>query len=235
MQDWRPPATMAPTTYPGKIPPGDFLLADGRVEHLPLWSMGLRLAELGAASLGERSAVLAVGSNASPARLSDKCGFEAVVPVARVDVAGWAAVYSAHIAVYGSIAATLWVDSRSTTSLAVVFLDRGQLALVDATEPNYRRIDLGPLVDGWEGTVTGYVSRRGAVSFDGQPIRLVELAAQSPLRAMTQIEMLDEIAAGSGLASHGADLAAAVADGAIEPAQVTDWLADGRSLPTPIG
>jgi len=194
-----------------------------------------RLESLGAAPLAERSAVLAVGSNAAPARLADKCGAAAVIPVARAKVAGWAAVYSAHISTYGSIAATLWSDPMSTSSLAVTFLDPHQLGILDASEANYVRVDLGPLIDGWEGSVTGYRSRRGALSFDGGPIRLAAVPARSPLPALGELEVLDEVAARSTLSADGTALATGVATGAIERTQILDWMVAGRSLPPPSG
>ncbi len=225
---------MAPTTYPGKVPDGDYLLVAGTVEHRPFSSMGLRLDELGQRPLRGRSAVLAVGSNASPARLADKCGVDAAVPVARVRVEGWAAVYSAHISAYGSIASTLWADLESMTSLAVAFFDSDQLRLVDDTEPNYRRVDLGKLVDGWQGTVTGYRSHRGALNFGGGVIRLSEVPADSPLISMTQVEVLDEVARLSGLARDGSALAKGVATDVIPRPQILDWMASGKSEQPPL-
>lgn len=221
---------MAPTTYPGKVPDGDYLLVAGTVEHRPFSSMGRRLDELGRPPLSDRLAVLAVGSNASPARLADKCGGEAAIPVVRVRVEGWAAVYSAHISTYGSIAATLWADVESTTSLAVAFFDSDQLRLVDDTEPNYRRVDLGRLVEGWQGTVTGYLSHKGALTLGGGVIRLSEVPADSPLISMTQLEVLDEVAHRSGLADGGAILADGVAKGVISRPRVVEWMASGRSV-----
>lgn len=192
--------------------------------------MKARLAELGVASFEERVAVVAAGSNASPARLVDKCGPDAVIPVIRTWLRGWAAVYSAHISRYGSIAASLWAQPESSTSVAITLLDAEQVRLVDATEPNYRRVDLGDLLGGPIGPITGYVTRRGALRIDESPIRLTELEATSPLRSLRQPEVLDLVAARSGLAGSGEQLSEGVRTGSIAQASVIDWMADGRSM-----
>jgi hypothetical protein len=210
------------------MPAGEYLVNGPWVEHRPFASMAGRLLELGVAPMDERAAVVAVGSNASPARLADKCGPAAVIPVGRVTAVAWAAVYSAHISRYGSIAATLWPESASSTSLAITLLDADQLRAIDVTEPNYRRVDLGPLLGGRP--VTGYRSWRGALSLDGSPIRLAEIAASSPLPVLSQIEVLDAVARRSGLATSGSELATGVGSGTIAQETVIAWMGDGHAL-----
>lgn len=185
--------------------------------------------------LAERIPVVAIGSNASPARLGEKLGEDAVVPVARVLVEGWAAVYSAHISSYGSISASLWPVPGAVTSVAVAFLDPQQLGVIDASEPNYRRVPVHVDAAVWSGTLTGYLSRRGALSFDEVPIRVDEVPGEGPLPAFDQPGILGEVAKRSGLAAGGYALAHGVGSGAIDRLEVTAWMAANASIDSPGG
>ncbi|MGW0876241.1 hypothetical protein ACWD3Z_38015 [Streptomyces sp. NPDC002740] len=120
-----------PLSYPGAWPAASGLLRGD--ELLPLD----RLTHPG------RTPVVAVGSNASPAQLRDKMARFAVtsaVPMVKARVTGIDIGVSAHVSRLGYVSASP-VDAPSVTrELFVIWLDPEQLALIDATEPNYDRV-----------------------------------------------------------------------------------------------
>ncbi len=205
---------IAPLTYPGKIPPWSYLLAGGRVR---------RVTGEGDLDLGDRTAVLASGSNAAPARLAEKCGRGAVIPVLRVEMPG-IVVYSAHITRYGSIAATWMPDDHASSWVSVPFFDDAQLARVDASEGNYRRSEIGTPPALRDRPLSAYVSARGVLQLDHRPIRLSEVESTSRLSAMSQRRVLDHVAVLTGAAADGASLSAGVQSGDIDPAEVNGAL-----------
>ncbi|MGW2600594.1 hypothetical protein [Streptomyces klenkii] len=96
-----------------------------------------------AARVRSRRPVLAVGSNASPAQLHHKLTARAVaatVPMAPVDVRGIGIGCSAHIGRHGYVAAAPYADPAARHTLVAAWLDPAQLAAVDETEFNYRRV-----------------------------------------------------------------------------------------------
>lgn len=123
---------------------------------------------LDATVLAERTPVAAVGSNAAAETLRRKLGATSmVVPVQLVTAHGFGSGVSAHVSKPGYVPATPVPAPGRTTSLVVAWLDADQLAALDATEPNYRRIrppadrfpmtaQSGTLVPGWV-----YASRHG--------------------------------------------------------------------------
>ncbi|MEU8547864.1 hypothetical protein AB0C81_12835 [Streptomyces roseoverticillatus] len=101
------------------------------------------LDRLGAPRSGTRRPVLAVGSNASPAQLHHKltlCGTGATVPMVPVRVRGIGVGCSAHIGRHGYVAAAPYADPAARHTLVAGWLDPAQLAAVDETEFNYRRV-----------------------------------------------------------------------------------------------
>jgi len=148
----------SPLLYPGEPPaaPAVLLLASELLEVTvrgpdpAAWSVasgtldGL-LERVGAAPMAARTPVVAVGSNASPAQLTRKFTNAGLVPsvlVAAVRVAGVAVGHSAHVSRPGYVPATPVPAPGRTSSLHVTWLDRAELAVLDATEPNYRRVRL---------------------------------------------------------------------------------------------
>ncbi|MEH0542132.1 hypothetical protein QA802_03265 [Streptomyces sp. B21-105] len=120
-----------PLTYPG-VWPAESGLLDGD-EWLPLD----RLTHPG------RTPVVAVGSNASPAQLRLKlAAFDVspAVPMTRARVTGVEVGVSAHISRAGYVSASPVHAPAVTRELFVIWLDAGQLAVLDATEPNYDRV-----------------------------------------------------------------------------------------------
>lgn len=145
-----------PLAYPGRWPPRSVLLTGGGLLPLDLGPGGGldgarvgggpladTLLGQGGAPVGERTPVLAVGSNASPAQLWHKfgvAGVSPVIPLVRVHVEGLAAGVAAYVARAGYVPATPVRGPELTAELFVQWLDADQLTRLDATEPNYRRL-----------------------------------------------------------------------------------------------
>ena len=130
--------------------------------------------------LAGRVPVVAVGSNASPVVLAGKLGglLGPGLPVAAAEVHGLAVGHSAHVSARGYVAAAP-VRGDGVRSLTVCWFDEAQLATLDATEPNYRRVQLPEsmpcLVGG--APVTGaevYESVPGVLGEDGAPLELLD-------------------------------------------------------------
>lgn len=130
-----------PLSYPGERPRAPFLLRGDVVEPLPP-SFDVR-----SFRARSRRAVLATGSNASPAKLAVKfrdrgCGTEVVGLI--VDVEALIVRPSAHFGRSGYWPfAPARLDGTGTTCV-LTLLDEDQVAVLDRTEPNYRRILLDP-------------------------------------------------------------------------------------------
>ena len=176
--------------YPYDVTERSFLFAGGGVRPLD---------EMDSHRAG-RVAVLAYGSNQSPAQLRRKFGDDAVIPVQRARMVGFDVVYSAHFTIYGAVAAMLQVAPGTTVSLAVTWLDPAQFAHMTETETrvaNYdhkrlERIDLR-LDDGTRLTmVDAYVGRRGNLMHDGAPLALEAVRAEGRThRARTTAAVLE--------------------------------------------
>lgn len=120
-----------PLSYPGAWPATSGLLQGD--ELLPLD----RLTHPG------RTPVVAVGSNASPAQLRHKMaefGVTSPIPMVKARVTGIDVGVSAHVSRVGYVSASPVDAPAVTRELFVIWLDPEQLALIDATEPNYDRV-----------------------------------------------------------------------------------------------
>ena len=136
--------------------------------------------------IAERHPVLAVGSNGSPAQLRRKLAGRAgvLVPMTYVEVGGLVPGVSAHVSRPGYVPAAPLLLPGATGDLLLLWLDDAQLAVVDETEPNYRRVPLPAEVtvsmDG-TGPLTGcrvYAGRHGCLTdHGGRPFRLTGQAA----------------------------------------------------------
>lgn len=86
--------------------------------------------------LCHRTPVIACGSNQSVEQLQRKFGgrLHTPLPVIKAELADHDAVYSAHFARYGSLAATLCKSPGTRLALAVTFLDDPQLQHMHRTE-----------------------------------------------------------------------------------------------------
>jgi hypothetical protein len=185
--------------YPFPAPDGSYELRDGEARPLP-----------GGPLPAGRIALLAFGANASPARLVEKLGPAARLPVLAGRLRGFDVAYSAHVSLYGSIPGALVRSPGTTIPVHVLLPDDEQLAVLDASERNYDRRTLrsvaltledgGPLH-----AVDAYVSRHGALRVDGTALALSALAAEErALPAADEARALerarDRVAPGVGLA-----------------------------------
>ena len=143
------------------------------------------LREEAVAAVGQRTPVLSVGSNASPAQLRRKlasAGLRTVVPMTAVRAHGLAVGVSAHVSTPGYVPATPVADPAAVSDLWVLWLDADAVRALDATEPNYQRMSVPSrypirLTSGV--TVPGcrmYVSRHGCLLAPAVP------PAISPIR-----------------------------------------------------
>lgn len=144
------------------------------------------LRDAGAPTLSQRTPVLSVGSNASPAQVRRKmtnAGLPTVLPMAAVQVHGLAVGVSAHVSRPGYVPATPVADSAAVSQLWVVWLGPEALIAMDATEPNYRRVRLPsryPLFLASGAIVPDcsvYLSRHGhLINSESEPRRMTDQA-----------------------------------------------------------
>lgn len=159
----------------------------------------------GAPVLPGRHAVIASGSNASPERLAAKYAdyddlLDDSIFVMRAKLYDFDTVYSAHIASYGAIPATLAQSRGAVAEVFITWLTDTQLERMHETEAvgvNYDFVKLSGIHLLCE-TGTGltaahaYISKRGCLSKDGQPVPLAATnAIGRQSRAMSQAEALD--------------------------------------------
>ncbi|MCC5474345.1 hypothetical protein [Streptomyces barringtoniae] len=119
-----------PLTYPGAWP------GDSGLLH------GDRMFPLERLVYDDRVPVLAVGSNACPGQLRHKMaefGIDSPVPMVRSRVSGLEVGISAHVSRLGYVSASPVKSPRALRELFVIWLDRRQLEVIDASEPHFRR------------------------------------------------------------------------------------------------
>jgi hypothetical protein len=158
-------------------PPERWRLDDGR-------DLDETLRAAGEDGLAARHPVLAVGSNASPARVYRKLSGAApvLVPMTYAEVTGLVPGVSAHVSRPGFVpAAPVLVPDAAAVRLVVLWLDDAQLTVVDATEPNYRRLrppaGVRVALDGASDACWVYAGRHGCVTDRrGRPFRLTAQA-----------------------------------------------------------
>jgi hypothetical protein len=182
-----------------------------------------------------RYPVIGYGSNQSPQRLRQKYGTEhSPIPVQRGRLADHDVVYSAHFSSYGSLPAALRHVAGTTVSVAVNWLDDEQLAAMHPTESdNYHyarltRISLRLAEGGELSEAYAYLSFRGHVAHNGEPIALAEVAADNRRHdALGQLDALalmrDRMAPGVGLAEF---VHAHIADAELRAARVQQLMDD---------
>jgi len=177
--------------YPYPAPTDDFILRAGVAEDFD-----------SRVSLTDRTPVLAVGSNRAPEQLRRKFGDHAVVPVTVARLAGHDVVYSAHMASYGSIPATLAPSPGTVVTVSLTWLTPAQLHHMHKTEAvgiNYdyavaEGLPIEPVAGRPSVPIGCYLGRRGAVVFDGAPLALTEIhATNRRLRSLSQPEVLARI------------------------------------------
>ncbi len=194
------PALIRASGYPYDITPTSFTFIEG--EATP-FDPGLTEG---------RFPVIGYGSNQSPQRLRQKYGTaHAPIPVQRGQLSDHDVVYSAHFASYGSLPAALRHVEGTSVSVAVNWLDEGQLAVMHGTEWDHyhyaKLTDISLRLAEGETLSEAYVYLcfSGHTVRDGEPIALAEVAAENRRHdAMSQIEALslmrDRLSPGAGLA-----------------------------------
>lgn len=162
-----------------------------------------------------RVPVIASGSNRAPERLAAKfpgLAPPAAIPVTRCRLHGFDAVYSAHIARYGAVAATLQASPGTVVELAVTWLAESQLAAMHESEARGANYDYARLsglhVELADGTALAeafaYIGRRDCLARDGTAIALAEIPAHGrrlPALAQGEVQALirDRLAPGAAL------------------------------------
>ena len=153
------------------------------------------LSERNNASLSERHAVLAVGSNGCPGRLAEKFGTESgtAIPVLLGTIENVSVVYSRQLVSYGALPATFINQLGAISRLSITLLTQEQLEQMDATEQvgeMYYRIPLssGFLVDNGLKLedVTAYLDPK-ILSYRGRPVYVKMFA-----HGESQGEVMDE-------------------------------------------
>ena len=159
-------------------------------------------------------ALIAAGSNGSAVQLARKWRQRRSAPpilIAPARISGAVSVYSAHLARYGSVPATMHRPvgapregahrDAATADLPVLFLPAEELGHMNATEalgvnyvlaaPDGVTAEIGPV------SVAGplaYVSKRGALALDGDPVLLPETGGHTTgYRPAGQREMIARV------------------------------------------
>jgi hypothetical protein len=163
---------------------------------------GARVAPLVELDPAGRTPVLAYGSNASPESLGwkfpgDRAG---AVPLVRGKIRGLDVVYSSHLAVYGSVPATLQTSPGTEVETFVAFLTDVQLELVASWEINahYETLDVELALELGEppAAVGVFISRHGCLTAGGGEVAVAEVPADDRrFPAMTQPEVLEHVRA----------------------------------------
>lgn len=178
-----------PQDYPGRPVPGIGLLLDGRFSTAKgVDDLTTALRRHGLTDLAGRTAVLAVGSNACAAvilRKLESVGVDSAVPFLTGAATDISVGHSAHRSVAGFIPAAPYATVGARRILTATMFTGEQLAAIDATEPNYRRITVACDLRG-EGRAELYVSRWGIIAPPGGSV----------LPLMSQAELFDRLSEG---------------------------------------
>ena len=194
--DQFPGAEQQPLAYPGLRPDFSYVYYQKKVykimprghTYADLWmddptgqvTLDTFLATRGNATMDQRHAVLAVGSNGCPGRLAEKYHHqpEVALPVFVGTLTDAAVVYSRQLAAYGALPATYLYQPGTLSWLSVNMLTNEQLAHMDETEgvgqfylriavPGHFHVDGGPRI----GDLTAYLDRK-ILTYHGKPVRL---------------------------------------------------------------
>jgi len=156
---------LPPLQYPWRAIDRAGVLADGR--FLPSDEIDRVLETLAARPMADRHRVLAVGSNASPAvmhRKMARAGLDSPLAMMFARHEGVAVGHSAHVSVPGYVAAAPYRCARCVRRFVSLHLDDDQIAALDATGPNYERVEVA---GAWI-----YVSRWQVLAVQGIPVTL---------------------------------------------------------------
>lgn len=180
--------------YPYEAPAQSYLFRAGQAELLDgdAWA---------AVDFAGRSAVLAHGSNRSPAQLARKFLDRAYsgsdsIPVVYGWLKGYDVVFAAHVARYGAVTSTLYHAPAVRSRVAVTWLAQEQLRYMHETERmnySYGRLPAGafsPEVGPVPASLYVYVGNHGPLLLDGHPVGLAAVEAEGrPWPSRRQDEM----------------------------------------------
>lgn len=177
--------------------------------------------------------MLAVGSNGSPAQVRRKLlgrGADVLVPMTYATARGLVSGVSAHVSRPGYVPAAPVLAPGATGRFVVLWLDEEQLAVVDATEPNYRRVPLPPAVtlDGPRADV--YAGRHGCLTDrHGTPFTLTG-QAELITALLADLPELAGLAGLTGVDGPEAFAARTSGDTALRERVRSLWRREGRVL-----
>lgn len=171
------------------------VLDAGTVRSLGGWA---RRSGIDTDSLPAAELLLAYGSNASLSGLSRKLAGDlhrSLVAVARATLADFEVVYSAHIASYGAIPATLQHSPGARTAVCLLVTTPAHRRILRETEPNYHlgrlhAVDLHLVLGPRLSSVSAVVSRHGALSIDGREVGVAAVDTRHrrfPARTQPQV------------------------------------------------
>jgi hypothetical protein len=179
--------------YPYRRPVSSYLFSGGIAKDLP-----------DGIDLSNRRPVLACGSNGAPEQLLRKYGSndDIAIPVTAAKMYDIGCTYSAHFSAYGAIAAALCVVPGIESQVHITWLTDAELDRMHETEAiglNYHFTSIeginvvcdqtGPLH-----SLNAYVSLRGSLLLDGDPIILKGIPANNTvLRKLDQKAMQEEV------------------------------------------
>jgi len=176
--------------YPYASPSTSYALAGGTAIDLAAVDV----------DLSTRTPLLAYGSNAAPEVLARKIADDDdPVPVIRARLCDFDVVYSAHIAAYGAVPATIQGSAGTEVSVFVAHLTGEQLRRVSETEPNYELKQLpGARLRCADaaapGEIVAYVSRHGCLVDGGGEIALSSIeAAGRRFPALSEPQILERV------------------------------------------
>jgi hypothetical protein len=189
-------------SYPWERPTRSYLLRDGAVSLLDALGSAQRRAML-ERFRERRTPLLAIGSNGAPDTLTRKLAHldERDVLVIAGHLEGFDVGPSAHIAVYGSMPATLFPSPGTAVRAAILWLTPAQFTQLTRSEISYAigRLQARFAADESEldsPGVVAFVSRFGAFAPDGEPVALAAVPARGRIApAVTQRELLELVAA----------------------------------------
>jgi hypothetical protein len=144
--------------------------------------------ELGGGWGGGGPVLVAFGANAAPGVLAGKLGPGARVSAVPATLLGFDVAYSAHVSPYGAVPGALVASPGAGVAVHVLRLDPGLLQALDASEPNYVRVDIGGL--------QAYLTRHGALALDGGPVALAGVGVRGrTLPALDEAAVLERVRA----------------------------------------
>lgn len=158
--------------YPYATPERSYLYRGGEAHELPE----------GGPDFTGRMPLLSYGANSAPEALAWKLASlpDPELPVMRAELENFDVVYSAHVAPYGAIPATLMESPGTVAPVFVLHPTAEQHALLTATELNYDLVEVNGM--------GVYRSKHGCLSVDGSYVALA--AVRSMGRTLPELDQL---------------------------------------------